>query len=279
MAYLRKLEKASGTVIKDMDSLLNALQLRVDYFHNNGCRVADHGLAVMPPATGLKNSSANKLKRFIKDKHAVYSKPEDFSGHLLIELCKMYHAKGWVQQFHLGALRNTNSRMLRTIGPDGGFDSIGDCDQGKRLSAFLNKLDHTDQLSRTILYNLNPADNELFAAMSGNFNNSEIIGKVQYGAAWWFLDQQDGIKKQLKTLANISLISTFIGMTTDSRSFLSYSRHEYFRRILCNLLGNDIEKGAIPNDMVWIGSMVKDICYYNAKSANRSPTSFLRVGC
>lgn len=169
-------------------------------------------------------------------------------------------------QFHLGAIRNNNSRLLKLVGADVGADSIGDFKQAEGLSTFLNNLDAKGKLAKTILYNLNPRDNELFATMMGNFNDGTQPGKVQWGSAWWFLDQKDGMEKQINTLSNMGLLSRFIGMLTDSRSFLSFPRHEYFRRILCNLLGNDISNGELPNDIEWIGKMVKDICYNNAKS-------------
>jgi glucuronate isomerase len=267
LSYVSELEKVSSVMITDLFSLLEALKNRINYFHNHGCRVADHGLAELPSVFELKDDSLHELKNFLSKKSSdPFSQPEAFTGYLLLELCKMYHGKGWVQQFHLGALRNNNSRMLRLIGPDAGCDSIGDYIHAEKLSAFLNKLDNSDQLAKTILYNLNPADNELFAAMTGNFNSSEIKGKIQYGPAWWFMDQKDGMEKQLNDLANLSLISTFIGMTTDSRSFLSYSRHEYFRRILCNLFAADMLKGELPADEKWIGGIIRDICYYNARS-------------
>lgn len=266
MQYLSRLEKASTVSIQDLDGLLNALQNRVDYFHANGCRVADHGLIQMPADTNLSSEQVNEFTRFIKDPTAKFTRPEAFAGYVLKELCKMYHAKEWVQQFHLGAIRNNNTRMLLSAGPDTGYDSIGDYCQAERLSFFLDELDKTDQLAKTILYNLNPADNELFVTMTGNFNSGEIKGKVQYGPAWWFLDQKDGMEKQLNTLANMGLISTFIGMTTDSRSFLSYSRHEYFRRTLCNLLGKEMANGELPIDIEWVGKIVQDVCYNNAKS-------------
>jgi glucuronate isomerase len=266
MQYLARLEAASAMAIHDLESLLEALQSRVNYFHDNGCRVADHGLVQMPAETDMGKDEINEFVKFIKEPGARFSRPEAFAGFILKELCKMYHAKNWVQQFHLGAIRNNNKRMLRVAGPDTGYDSIGDYTQAERLSAFLDALDNTDQLAKTILYNLNPADNELFASMAGNFNGSEIKGKVQYGAAWWFLDQKDGMEKQLNTLANMGLISGFIGMTTDSRSFLSYSRHEYFRRVLCNLLGREMENGELPNDLAWIGGIVQDICFNNARN-------------
>ena len=178
----------------------------------------------------------------------------------------MYHEKGWVQQFHLGAIRSINTRMLKLTGPETGFDSIGDFRHAERLAFFLDELDKTDQLAKTIIYNLNPADNEVFAAMTGNYNTGGIKGKIQFGAAWWFLDQKDGMEKQLNALSNMGLLSTFIGMLTDSRSFLSYSRHEYFRRILCNLFATEMENGQLPNDSSWIGEIIRDICYYNVKN-------------
>jgi glucuronate isomerase len=255
----------SSIAINTISDFLKALQNQVNYFHENGCRVSDHGLSKLPAVFELSKGSVLEFEQFRKDPSVPFSQPGAFAGFILLELCKMYHEKNWVQQFHLGALRNNNSRMLRTIGPDTGYDSMGDYVHTEKLSAFLNKLDNTDQLTKTVLYNLNPADNEAFATMTGNFNSGEIKGKIQYGAAWWFLDQKDGMEKQLNTLGNMSLISTFIGMTTDSRSFLSYSRHEYFRRILCNLLGKEMENGELPNDMKWIGNMVQDICFNNAK--------------
>jgi glucuronate isomerase len=174
--------------------------------------------------------------------------------------------KGWVQQYHLGALRNNNSRRLRELGADTGWDSIGDFSQARALSKFLNKLDTNNQLAKTILYNLNPADNELMATMIGNFNDGSIPGKIQFGSAWWFLDQKDGMIKQINALSNMGLLSRFVGMLTDSRSFLSYPRHEYFRRLLCELFGSEIENGELPNDIEWTGKIIQDICYYNASN-------------
>jgi glucuronate isomerase len=176
------------------------------------------------------------------------------------------HEKGWVQQFHLGALRNNNSRMMQQLGADTGWDSIGDFSQAKALAKFLDKLDRNNQLAKTILYNLNPADNELMASMTGNFNDGSVAGKIQYGSGWWFLDQKDGMIKQVNALSNMGLLSRFVGMLTDSRSFLSYPRHEYFRRILCNLFGSEIESGELPNDLQWTGKIIQDICYYNASN-------------
>ena len=264
--YVRRLQDVSGVMISDIPSLLEALQKRVDYFHENGCRVSDHGFQQLPGVFELSASAEQEFKRFISDDKApAFSEPEGFFGFILVSLCRMYHAKGWVQQFHLGALRNNNSRMMRSLGPDTGFDSIADVPQAATMSKFFDALDTTAQLTKTILYNLNPADNELFATMTGNFNDGSIKGKIQFGSGWWFLDQKEGIEKQVNALSNMGLVSTFVGMLTDSRSFLSYSRHEYFRRILCNMFGSEMERGELPNDEKWIGEIVQNICYYNAK--------------
>ncbi len=190
---------------------------------------------------------------------------DKFRSAIVYDFAVMDHARGWVQQYHLGAMRNNNARLLRTLGPDTGFDSVGDFPQGSTLARFLDRLDSTNQLAKTILYNLNPADNEVFATVIGNFQDGSVAGKMQFGSAWWFLDQKDGMEKQINALSNMGLLSRFVGMLTDSRSFLSYSRHEYFRRLLCNLLGNDVEKGLLPNDQKLLGEMVQDVCFRNAR--------------
>ncbi|MEP7251221.1 MAG: glucuronate isomerase [Ginsengibacter sp.] len=264
-AYLNKLSRASAVTIIDMDSLLHALQQRVDYFHENNCRISDHGLNQMPSSPRFSAALEAEFKKFLANENAVFSDPDAFAGYVLLQLSKMYYAKGWVQQFHLGPLRNTNSRLLKTLGADCGVDSIGDLPQANALAYFLNELDKEDSLTKTIIYNNNPADNEVFAGMAGNFNDGTIKGKIQFGTGWWFLDQKDGMEKQMNALSNVGIISAFIGMTTDSRSFLSYSRHEYFRRILCNLFGDEMERGLLPNDEKWMGGIVQDICYYNAR--------------
>ena len=183
---------------------------------------------------------------------------------LLLEMALWDHARGWTQQFHIGPIRNNNSRLFRQIGPDAGFDSIGDACYAKPLAAFLDRLDSTGQLAKTILYNMNPSHNEMLATMIGNFQDGSIAGKMQFGSGWWFLDQKDGMERQINDLSNMGLLSKFVGMVTDSRSFLSYTRHEYFRRILCNLLGSDMAQGLLPNDMAMIGELVRDVCYRNA---------------
>ena len=264
--YLNQLSLRSGIEIKSLDDLLLALQNRVDYFHNLGCRIADLGLARLPMITDESGNNDANFAKALSGKTIDGDGIEQLKVFILTQLCKMYHAKGWVQQFHLGALRNNNQRALRELGPDTGYDSMGDFSHAVTLSKFLDNLDNTNQLAKTILYNLNPADNDLFATMAGNFSDGETIGKIQYGAGWWFLDQKNGIENHLNSLSNMGLFSRFVGMLTDSRSFLSFPRHEYFRRILCNLIGTDVMNGELPYDINMLGQMVEDICYNNANS-------------
>lgn len=264
--YIKSLEKVVGFSIYTYDDLLTALENRIDYFDAHGCKLSDHGLEQLNHFTD-KIYDVSKLFSSIKSgQNLSKEEVEFFRTETLLALGKMYHKKGWTQQLHLGPIRDNNKRLLKELGPDTGFDSIGDFSQAVGLSGFLNALDSTNQLTKTIVYNLNPADNEVFATMVGNFNDGSIKGKIQYGSAWWFLDQKDGIEKQINTLSNQGLLSCFIGMLTDSRSFLSFPRHEYFRRILCNLIGNDVANGEIPNDEEHLGKIVSDICYYNAKN-------------
>jgi len=267
MFYLHHLEKASEMSITTYAELIIALEKRMDYFHENGARIADHGLMKLPDQFELNASLEKEFESFVQvSNKRNFSAPENFTGALLVALCKMYHQRGWVQQFHLGPIRNTNSRLVNLLGADAGVDTIGDFNQATSLANFLNVLEKDGQLAKTILYNINPADNEVFAAMCFNFNDGITKGKIQFGSGWWFLDQKDGIEKQLNALSNMGTISTFVGMLTDSRSFLSYSRHEYFRRVLCNLFGEEMENGLLPNDTKWIGDIVQNICYNNAKA-------------
>ena len=263
--YLNQLEKVSNIEILNYSDLLNALQSRVDYFHSKGGRLADHGLEQLYYFDNTEYDTESIFKKVKANQTLSKEEVQFFKAETMIHLGKMYHAKGWTQQLHLGAIRNNNKRLLSDLGPDTGFDSIGDLSQAKGLSGFLNTLDSTNQLAKTIVYNLNPSDNEVFATMVGNFNDGTIKGKVQFGSAWWFLDQKDGMEKQINTLSNQGLLSCFVGMLTDSRSFLSFPRHEYFRRILCNLIGNDVANNELPNDEKHLGKIVSDICYYNAK--------------
>ncbi|MGE8342489.1 MAG: glucuronate isomerase [Flavobacterium sp.] len=264
-AYLDTLGDVSGVAINTYADLLSALRKRIEFFNANGCKLSDHGLNQID-FENFTESEVNAI--FKKKRENGQLSPEEvlkFHSAILVFLSETYHEFGWVQQFHLGALRNNNARMHRILGPDTGWDSIGDYPQAQKLSAFLNALDSKDKLTKTIIYNLNPADNEVMATMIGNFNDGSVRGKVQFGSGWWFLDQKDGMTKQLNALSNMGLISCFVGMLTDSRSFLSFPRHEYFRRILCNLLGDEIKRGELPNDMEWIGKLVSDISYNNAK--------------
>ncbi|QEC65819.1 glucuronate isomerase [Panacibacter ginsenosidivorans] len=263
-AYLEKLESVSNISITSFDDYLNALKNRHNFFEAMGCCLSDHGLEEIYSAD-FTDSEINTIFNKIRSGNDLNNDEQyKFKSAMLVHFAEWDWEKGWVQQFHLGALRNNNSRMLQLLGPDTGWDSIGDFSQASALSKFLNKLDKEDKLAKTIIYNLNPADNELMATMTGNFNDGSVAGKVQWGSAWWFLDQKDGMIKQLNTLSNMGLLSRFVGMLTDSRSFLSYPRHEYFRRILCNLFGNEIENGELPNDIKWTGKIIQDICYNNA---------------
>ena len=264
-AYLSLLEKAADTSISTFDQYLDALRRRHDYFVQNGCKVSDHGMEHIY-AEDYTDADIRNIFDKIRAGHALtVSDNRKFKSAMLITFAEWDWERGFVQQYHLGALRNNNTRMLRKLGPDTGWDSIGDFEQGRSLVKFLDRLDGQDKLAKTILYNLNPADNELMATMIGNYNDGSSVGKVQWGSGWWFLDQKDGMIRQMNALSNMGLISRFVGMLTDSRSFLSFPRHEYFRRILCNIFGEEVENGELPDDIAWIGSMMQDICYRNVR--------------
>jgi len=264
--YCKKLSAVTNIEVKDLNTLLEALKNRIDFFHDNGCRLSDHGLEMIY-ATDFDEKEVNQaISNVLSGSQAYGKSPLAYKSCILFHLGKLYHAKGWTQQFHLGALRDTNTRLLKNLGADCGVDSIGDFSQAESMKRYFDRLDQDDTLAKTILYNLNPADNEVFATMAGNYNDGSLAGKMQFGSGWWFLDQKDGMEKQMNALSNLGLLSQFVGMLTDSRSFLSYPRHEYFRRILCNLIGTDVENGELPNDIPWLGKMVSNICYYNAKN-------------
>ena len=263
--WIDKLAETADIDIKDFDSYLQAIKKRHDFFHQAGCRISDHGIETAYAEDYTSSEIKSIFDKIRSQKELTNDEQLKFKSAMLIEFALMDNEKGWIQQFHLGALRNNNSRMLRTIGPDTGFDSILDIEIAKPLAKFLDKLDTDNKLPKTILYNLNPRDNELMATMIGNFQDGSVPGKMQWGSGWWFLDQKDGMEKQIETLSNMGLLSRFVGMLTDSRSFMSYPRHEYFRRILCDMLGNDVDDGLIPNDIGLLGEMVENICFNNAK--------------
>lgn len=264
--YIDLLADVAGMNISTFDDLLSALDKRHAFFHENGCRLSDHGLETAIAEDYTKAEIETIFRKIRGGKELAFSEILQFKSAMLYEFGVMDHSRGWAQQFHIGALRNNNTRLFRKLGADVGFDSIGDFEIARPLSRLLDKLDIENKLAKTILYNLNPRDNELIGTMIGNFQDGSVPGKMQFGSGWWFLDQKDGMEKQMNALSNLGLLSRFVGMLTDSRSFLSYTRHEYFRRTLCNLLGNDVENGEIPNDMKLLGQMVENISFNNANN-------------
>jgi len=265
-AYLDKLATAAGVSINTFADLEKALRQRHDFFAEMGGKLSDHGLEQLYAADYTDAEIETIFKKVRGGATLEPAEVVQFKSKMLVLLAEMDWEKGWTQQFHVGALRNNNARMLRQLGPDTGWDSIGDFSQGPAMSKFFDRLDTQNKLAKTIIYNLNPADNELIATMTGNFNDGSVAGKMQFGSGWWFLDQKDGMERQINALSNMGLLSRFVGMLTDSRSFLSYPRHEYFRRVLCNLLGNDVENGELPDNLEWLGEMVQNICYGNANT-------------
>ena len=264
-AWVDRLERASFMSIGTWEAFLQALEARHAFFHEMGGRASDHGLERIDAQPFTDAEAAPVFSRLRSGHAAPVGEARLLRSALLHRLALLDHARGWVQQFHLGAMRNNNARMRRRLGPDTGFDSIGDFEQGPSLARFLDRLDETDQLAKTILYNLNPADNALFATMIGNFQDGTVPGKLQWGSAWWFLDQLDGMEAQLRTLGNMGLLSRFVGMITDSRSFLSFSRHEYFRRLLCGVLGEEVRRGRLPDDREALGRLVANVSFFNAR--------------
>ncbi|TDH27783.1 glucuronate isomerase [Segetibacter sp. 3557_3] len=264
--YVQRLETAANVSIGSFQQYLDALKSRHEYFAANGCSVSDHGLEEIYAEDYTTAEIAGLFDKVRAGNDLNDIEKRRFKSAMLVQFAEWDWEKGWVQQYHLGALRNNNSRMLRKLGPDTGWDSIGDFSQGRSLSKFLSRLEGEDKLTKTILYNLNPADNELMATMIGNFNDGSVAGKIQFGSAWWFLDQKDGMTRQINALSNMGLLSRFIGMLTDSRSFLSFPRHEYFRRLICDLFGEEMENGELPNDIEWVGKVIQDICFNNAKN-------------
>lgn len=264
--YLDKLGDVAKMSIDTVSDLIDALQKRHDFFASVGCKVSDHGIEEFYAEDYSEAEIEDIFKKVRSGKKLENCELLKFKSFMLIEFAKMDHASDWAQQFHFGVLRNNNSRMMAKLGPDTGFDSIGDFSFGRSMVAFFDKLDKQGKLAKTILYNINPRDNELIGTMIGNYNEGPTAGKIQFGAGWWFLDQKTGMTNQMNALSALGLISKFVGMLTDSRSFLSYPRHEYFRRIMCNMFGQDMENGEIPMDFDLVGGIVQDISYNNAKA-------------
>jgi len=261
--YVGKLAAVCGKEIKSFDDLISALYERIEYFHSFGCRISDHALDGAPYS--MVYDAAEVFKFAMNGETLTQEEVDSYKCAVLVALGKKYKELKWTMQFHIGALRNNNSRMFAKMGADTGFDSIADYSIAATLSALLNEMEKNDNLPKTILYTLNPKDNYVLATMLGNFQSSEAPGKIQFGSGWWFNDQRDGMVEQMKALANLGALNKFVGMLTDSRSFLSYTRHEYFRRIMCNLIGEWVENGEFPQDYDTLGKIVKDICFDNAK--------------
>lgn len=265
--YVEKLSEVSGVAISNFADLIQALRVRHDFFASIGCKLSDHGIEEFYAEDYTQAEIDATFNKVYGGKELTKEEILKFKSAMLYEGAVMDWEKGWTQQFHYGAIRNNNSRLFRRLGPDTGFDSIGDFTVAKAMSKFLNSLDNDNKLAKTIIYNLNPRDNDLIATMIGNFQDGSVAGKIQFGSGWWFLDQKTGMEAQMNSLSNLGLLSRFVGMLTDSRSFLSYPRHEYFRRILCNLIGEDVEKGLLPkSEMKFLGEMVANISYFNAKN-------------
>ena len=266
-AYMEKLSEVSGVKISSFDDMVDALQRRHDFFEAQGCKLSDHGMDEFYAEDYTDAEIRSIFNKVYGGTSLTKEEILKFKSAMLVVFGEMDYEIGWTQQFHYGPLRNNNTKMLKLVGPDTGFDSMGDFSTAQSLSKFLDRLNSRDKLTKTIIYNINPNANEMIATMIGNFQDGSIPGKIQFGSGWWFLDQKDGMEKQMNALSVLGLLSRFVGMLTDSRSFLSYPRHEYFRRTLCNLLGRDVENGEIPvSEMERLTQMVEDISYYNAKN-------------
>ena len=262
--WVSKLEKCVNTTITDYQSLVQAIKLRHDYFHEVGCRVSDHGLVTYHAAEFTTEEVAIIFEKARNGKALSPEEIDKYKSAMLIELALMNHEKSWTQQFHVGAIRNNNSRMKQQLGPDMGYDSVGSPNNAENMSRFFDTLNSLNGLTKTIVYNLNPSECEMVASMVANFNEGPQPGKMQYGAGWWFLDQKQGMENQLDVVSNFGLLSRFVGMVTDSRSFISFSRHDYFRRILCQVFGQEMENGQLPDDTKMIGTLIENICYSNS---------------
>ncbi|HVU26783.1 MAG TPA: glucuronate isomerase [Verrucomicrobiae bacterium] len=262
--WTNQLAATANVEINSFSRFLEALQQRHDFFHAQGCRLSDHGLNQCPVDFCSENIASQIFAKARAGESVSPAEHSKFAAFMMLFFGRLDAEKGWTKQLHLGALRNNNTRMLKQLGPDTGFDSIGDFPQAAALAKYLDRLNQENALPKTIIYNLNPADNYIFATMLGNFQDGSVPGKIQLGSGWWFLDQKEGIEWQLNSLSNLGLLSRFVGMVTDSRSFMSYPRHEYFRRVLCNLIGRDVENGEIPDDDSLLGPTIRNICYENA---------------
>lgn len=265
LSWVDQLKKAINSSIDSYEEFLSGLEKRVDYFDNHGCKSSDHGISVLFYEAATKEDVEAIFQKRMNDQQLTMKEIDQFKTYTLLSLAEMYAEKGWVMQLHIGAKRNNNTKMFHKLGPDSGYDSIGDQLIADPLANLLDALEQKENLPKTILYSLNPRDFYILASMAGNYQNAEVPGKVQFGTSWWYNDHIDGMEDQMKILANVGSISNFVGMLTDSRSFLSFSRHEYFRRVLCNLIGTWVDQGKVPNDMEFLGEYVENICYYNAK--------------
>jgi glucuronate isomerase len=263
-AWLGRLAEVANVDISSFGRFLEVLRARHDFFHAHGCRLSDHGLSRCHADSCSEKVAAKIFSKTRRGERASPEEHDQFVSFLMLYFGRLDAEKGWVKQLHLGPLRNNNARLLKQLGPDTGFDSIGDFPQAAALARYLDRLDQENALPKTILYNINPADNYAFATMIGNFQDGSVPGKIQWGSGWWFLDQKEGMEWQLNALSNLGLLSRFVGMVTDSRSFMSYPRHEYFRRVLCNLIGRDVENGELPDDDELLGPLIRNICYHNA---------------
>ncbi len=263
--WVERLSEAGDIEISNLSTFLDALRQRHDYFHEHGCRLSDHGLNQCHAEFCTPRVAGGIFAKALRGQPVSPKEHAQFATFMMLFFGQLDAKRGWTKQLHLGALRNNNTRLLHQLGPDTGFDSIGDFSHCSALAAYLDRLDQENALPRMILYNVNPSDNYAFASMLGNFQDGTIPGKLQFGPSWWFLDQKEGIEMQFNALSNLGLLARFVGMVTDSRSFMSYPRHEYFRRVLCNLIGKDVENGEIPNDDTLLSALIRNICYGNAR--------------
>jgi glucuronate isomerase len=276
-AWVESLAKASNTEVRDFNAFVQAISQRHDFFHAHGCRLSDHGMNQCYADFCLEKTAAAIFEKARRGQAASPEEHAQFASNMMLLFGRLDVERGWTKQLHLGALRSVNTRRVAEVGPDTGFDSIGDFPQAIALARYLDRLDADRALPKMIIYNNNPIDNYVFASMIGNFQDGAVPGKIQFGSGWWYLDQREGMEWQLNALSNIGLLSRFVGMVTDSRSFMSYPRHEYFRRVLCNLVGRDMENGELPNDLALVGPMIRNICYANARDYMAFPTGPLQA--